>query len=406
MKNKQDNANQRGSALLLTLGVLSLALILAMAFAFSSRSSRLIAKVNADMIKAKLLAQSGLTRLMAAMYYDTNATPGFYIARKTNNLPFTGTITDSGSGATVRFLSMGADTSAVGENNGLFDTLKKHCKYVDSLPAFTPEPVGFQTITSGGKIIGRIGFVVLEESGKIDLNQVLNLRTEAKNIPFVQAGARRIYSGTDSFNATNDFYYNIPWDYKPATTQVTETNTLRMGLHMQELRVAPPYLSALPATSATTRKAQWMSYEHLLNSIQYAAPNKTTFNDDILRYTFFSGEEPEAYWDQSAETATPGTGERQRFDITGYEWRPSTSGAYYAAAGDTRPNPANSGWQRIPSGNTNASIYARRLADALRNASQPFWDTTVDPPEPATVNRNQRVAHHQPTSAASPGLNP
>lgn len=383
MKNKQHNANQRGSALLLTLGVLSLALILAMAFAFSSRSSRLIAKVNADMIKAKLLAQSGLTRLMAAMYHDTDTTPGFYIARKTDDLTFTGTI--SSSNASVGFLSMGTDTSAESENN-LINTLKRNCDYVDTLSTIDASflPTGFQTITSDGKIIGRIGFIVLEESGKIDLNQVLNLREETDNMPFVQGTAPRIYYGTDSFDPATDFYYNILWGYDPEE-KVTEINTKRMGLHMQEIRVAAPYLSALPATSATTKRAQWMSYDHLLNSTKYSTP--TSFKTYILDYTFFSGEEPEAYYDATLTETTPETKlqrERQRFDITGYEWRDSTLGSYYSGS---HPNPAATSWQHpepTKIGTANASAYARSLATALQNASQPFWELVTpvtDPPK-------------------------
>ncbi len=381
MKNKQLNANQRGSALLLTLGVLSLALILAMAFAFSSRSSRLIAKVNADMIKAKLLAQSGLTRLTAAMYHDTKATPGFYIARKTDNLTFTGTIANSN--ASVGFLSMGADTSAEPENS-LINTLKRNCDYVDTLSSIdaTFLPAGFQTVVSDGKIIGRIGFVMLEESGKIDLNQALNLRLTGNNMPFVQAGQLRIDSGTNTFSAATDFYYNILGGYLPGI-EVAESNTLRTGLHMQEIRVAAaPYLSALPATSVTTRKAQWMSYAHLLNSTKYTSP--TTFDNDILHYTFFSGEEPEAFYDASFPD-TNFQRERHRFDITGYEWRNNTLGSYYGGGG--HPHPPSSGWQHpTEAGTANAANYARNLASALKQAAQQFWDITT-PGIPNTVKR-------------------
>ncbi|NMA42137.1 MAG: hypothetical protein GX946_02000 [Oligosphaeraceae bacterium] len=388
MKNKQGHNKERGSALLMTLGVLALALILAMSFAFTSRASRTISKVNADMIRARLLAQSGLNRLIAAMYNDNVNTPGYYLARKGGNLDFTGSITKSD--AVIKYLNMGGDSSDASETeNSLHAILARHDNYAKQLYTGCSgfAPTGFQTyFDDEGKVMGRIGFVVIEESGKIDLNQVLNLRTEANNMPFVWADNPRIYHGTGTFNAATDFYYNILWGYQPGT-QVDETNTQRVGLHMQELRVAASYLSALPATSVANRKAQWMSYDHLLNSISYTA-NNTTFDDDILHYTFFSGEEPEAYWDQSAETAVPGTGERQRFDITGYEWRDDALGSYYTTAGGTHPNPATSGWQHpSESGTANASAYARSLAAALRSGSQPFWNTSVDPPEPADVNR-------------------
>ena len=374
MNDNQHNANQRGSALLLTLGVLSLALILSMAFAFSSRTSRTIAKVNADMIKAKLLAQSGLTRVMAAMYHDTEKTPGYYIARKTDDLPFNETIDDS-----VRYLSMGTDTSAKAENN-LINTLVRNCDYIAKLKAkdATFAPAGFQSIfDSDNKVIGRIGFIVLEESGKIDLNQALNLNQNSNNIPLVKKDEYRIHSGTDTFTAASDFYYNILGGYNSSSriapsTQVDESNSFRMGLHTQEIRMDSKYLSALPSAGSTNKKAQWMSYNHLLNSTEYTT-DATSFDDDILLYTFFSGEEPEAYYDKDATER-----ERQRFDITGYEWRSSKSDSYYSG---NNPDPEKSGWQHptATSGTAGASDYARNLVHALRKDSQPFRDASDNP---------------------------
>ena len=51
---------QKGSALLLTLGILSLLLILAMGFSFSARTNKQSSGNNADQIKARLYSESGL----------------------------------------------------------------------------------------------------------------------------------------------------------------------------------------------------------------------------------------------------------------------------------------------------------------------------------------------------------
>lgn len=59
--------NERGVALLLTLGVLSLLLILAMSFAFMSRTERMASGVNADMVKARLLGESCVERVTSAV---------------------------------------------------------------------------------------------------------------------------------------------------------------------------------------------------------------------------------------------------------------------------------------------------------------------------------------------------
>ena len=64
---RKDKKNERGSALVLTLGILSLVLIMGMSFAFSSRTSRQVAKVNADQVKANLHGESGLDYALGVM---------------------------------------------------------------------------------------------------------------------------------------------------------------------------------------------------------------------------------------------------------------------------------------------------------------------------------------------------
>jgi hypothetical protein len=56
---------QRGIALLLSLGVLSLLLVLAMSFAYTARTERQAAGVNADLVKARLFCKSAQERCMA-----------------------------------------------------------------------------------------------------------------------------------------------------------------------------------------------------------------------------------------------------------------------------------------------------------------------------------------------------
>lgn len=67
MKRLKDMARQRGVALMMTLGILALLLIMAMSFAYTARTERLAAGVNTDLIRARLLAESGLERAIAFM---------------------------------------------------------------------------------------------------------------------------------------------------------------------------------------------------------------------------------------------------------------------------------------------------------------------------------------------------
>src|SRR5450759_4017408 len=68
--------HERGVALLMTLGVLALLLILAMSFAYNARTERMASAVNADMIRARLLCESGLERALAYLgkTFDYQAT--------------------------------------------------------------------------------------------------------------------------------------------------------------------------------------------------------------------------------------------------------------------------------------------------------------------------------------------
>ncbi len=281
MKKKTPN-HESGSALLLTLGILSLALIVTMAFAFSARTNRQIAKINADQIKARLLAKSALNRVIAAMkmysdVYLPESSELFSSVPENPELP-------------KFFVSSGSDSTYDLSNDSLILPVLVQFS-ISSLPS-----VYYQTITVGGETIGRVAFLVLEEANKLDINQMLSL---SGKIPFVKAGESRLASFTET--ETDGFAYDI----SAGETPVSEENTFRLGLQMQELRAASDYLTKLPSGYSGT-KAKWFSYTHLWRKLWSAN------SEDALRYTFFSGEDIEAYWDGSTE--------RQCFDITGYEW--------------------------------------------------------------------------------------
>jgi uncharacterized protein involved in response to NO len=58
---------ERGSALLLTLGILTFVMMIALSFAFSARTGRTIAKSAADQVQVRLLAESALERIQAQL---------------------------------------------------------------------------------------------------------------------------------------------------------------------------------------------------------------------------------------------------------------------------------------------------------------------------------------------------
>ena len=411
---RKDNKDERGSALVLTLGILSLVLIMGMSFAFSSRTSRQVAKVNADQVKANLHGESGLDYALGVMQEgfweedaDGNDVPFLYPAGhklpndaddfekrfefKKYNLGFKD---GDGNWAHQHIWSYvpkdnKADNSTDDEvetddvEKNSFDTNRdKHSFYytlmnevpqlrlqtlqfvedsVDSNLATDEEQVkkskvkeylekiGFHTITSDDEIVGRVGFLVLEEGHKFDVNQMLTLKIPASgsgNIPFVEHDKLErcadLYTDWDTTN-NKDYYYNITGEYKPTENLSGENgDTFRWGLHMQELDtgVSAYYDNLLKGAEidGVSTKVRWMSYDHLWKGLCPSNAklddiyDDSLFKDDHMRFTFFSAEEPESWW-YKGDDGDDGGFEVTRFDVTGYEWRESDAIAYYTADG-------------------------------------------------------------------------
>jgi hypothetical protein len=373
--------SQRGSALLLTLGVLSLALILSMAFAFSSRTSRQVARVNADQVKARLLAESALERVIAALKFDnaSNEYPPVQMMTTTvpDNTPKFIFSEQKNESATppwqLRYLISKGD-KLTGNDLTDFDELMELGELHYSIPSTRfitsnlPELRGYQNITVDGKTIGRIAFLVLEEANKLDINEMLSLNPQ---VPFVVSGEERLASFTSEENAFEHFFYDIvgngTWNSLPFIDPAYEKGTVRLGLHMREMRAEDTYYTSLlpGSTEASGTKTMWFSYLHLMNILWKPPTPADPPNRDSLKYNFFSGEDIEAYWD--------GSDERQRFDITGYEWRDST-GDFYEEDPDHHGkyifNPVRSGWHH-----EGTIVAAQDLVEALVGATAraPFY---------------------------------
>ena len=413
---KKDNKDERGSALVLTLGILSLVLIMGMSFAFSSRTSRQVAKVNADQVKANLHGESGLDYALGVMckgFVDDDV-PVIYPAGqkkpdganefeercfefRKHNLAFKdgdvwahqhiwsyipkGDKTDN---STDDEIPDDGDTKDE-EKDGFKINKLKHSFYytlMNEVPQlrlqalqFVKETdddenvpstdekgngaksevqdylkkIGFHTITSDDEIVGRVGFLVLEEGHKFDVNQMLTLKIPATgegNIPFVSHDKIEHRAGLDADWDDKDYYYNIAGNYNPMEKLDDEdTATVRWGLHIQELNANlnlasgdPDYYKSLlngAVVGDVSAKVRWMSYDHLwkglcpadseLNNIY----SNSSFKNDYMRFTFFSAEEPEAWWYEDDDDWF----EVSRFDVTGYEWRDSYTSAYYESSG-------------------------------------------------------------------------
>ena len=72
MKHFQKNPNERGSAILLVLGLLSLLLLLALVFAVTSRNAPIVSEANTDQTTAALYAKSAVSSAIQSLFFFQN----------------------------------------------------------------------------------------------------------------------------------------------------------------------------------------------------------------------------------------------------------------------------------------------------------------------------------------------
>ena len=145
-KAKRTKSNERGSALLMTLGILSLVLLLGMAFAFTARSGRQLARINADNIQSRLVAESGLNATLANMRGPS--TGAYYAHGLTKTKRGYGT---SANDFQFGLVAWGTDTSAE-DANSFANVLCKRSTYVDKFLNGIDDddlPKGFVTVKDG-----------------------------------------------------------------------------------------------------------------------------------------------------------------------------------------------------------------------------------------------------------------
>ncbi|MBO7619736.1 MAG: hypothetical protein J6T06_04440, partial [Victivallales bacterium] len=204
-KTKKDRQNERGSALLLVLGILSLVLIMGMSFVFTARTERQVAQANSSQMSAKLIAQSALNRVISDMGYyfrddDEKPLPYPSVELTDENEPITfGLQAASGSDKGMQFCAVSKNlhigTIDDDEQDHFNDLLhletfdETNDVYYESLPQVTVidkvsgketfvQPVTVTYKDADGKtrtdVIGRYGYIILEEGSKIDVNSALS----------------------------------------------------------------------------------------------------------------------------------------------------------------------------------------------------------------------------------------
>ena len=303
--------DQRGVALLLTLGVLSLLLILGMSFAIMARNDRAAASVYSDLTKARLLADSGLERAMAALSYnhDGDETGDVYPATKSAGGLFT-----KAAGQRVFFSQ--SSTPGINVNDALnfnlgFDYFGDY--------KFWPEGARWQHIMEdtdddgSDEIIGRLAFIVVDESGKIDPAAVVNFHE-----PYIDLNS-------DGDHDTGEPFYDWNDDGNYDDIALSETSEQRWGYSPTEIDLAAAYpldgsvtdmdvdpdnfRTSLPTWSSNAQP-RWFSWQQMAQSI----PDMNPAEAQALAPSLFPfSYDQEMYWQSSGSNAT-------RFNLVHTNW--------------------------------------------------------------------------------------
>ncbi|MBQ6470484.1 MAG: hypothetical protein IJJ33_00745 [Victivallales bacterium] len=326
--NQKQKKNQRGSALLISLGILSLALILAMSFAFSARTSRQVAKVNADITRANLLAITAEDRILNALKLAFGR-KGRYIADVGMASTDEGCLYPNAASSSINFsahswhdtdnhvqhyATTGSETDEDG--NSPHAIIRRYSTYYDNLATISGQTFvnSYQPIYKNsdgtGTIIGRIAYVLLDETLKYDINRLLDMRLISGTpvAPIIASGSYTLTDLGTAYDAATHFFYQMGLDMAGNAT-LTDDNKQRLGVSLQEIWYSnrSAYTPSLTGYLGYTR-LPWQSYTHLVNE------RGASF--DYAKFTFFSPKEPESF---AQVTSGNFDGEYHRFDLTGFE---------------------------------------------------------------------------------------
>ena len=333
---RQTRESERGVALLLTLGVLSLLLILAMSFAYQARTERMAAAVGADVTKSRLLCESGLERVLAFLYHRYNFPTSFdaadlYPATKDW---FDGTAPGSWD---ARHYAVGFQTSDQDTNflqQGLATSIGSSSQpfVPDADPTQLTANASWQHIkNSDGNLIGRVGFIIIDESGKLDPAGVVTPEHE----PYHDADG-------DGTRDPNEHFYDINQNgtYDNGPLAEAPADNIRSGGSPEEIRISDEFRTKMAAQAKT-----WFGWQHIINA------GITGFTPGLFQGLFPKSYDIEAWWEDDNGNGGWDQGEdKHRFNL------------YDPPGGWTGATPVSVSDLTGGTGSTSA-----------------FWDTSTDP---------------------------
>jgi hypothetical protein len=341
MTNFTSRVREQGVALMMTLGILSLILILAMSFAFTARTNRMLSQTNADMTRARLLSKSALERVIADLGYTFHSDK--YIVDDTGTVsaddrsrifPATANSTVFASGISdydeqrVWISRKGTDDDSVGAEEALtclagvpgkgrFPVLSTGD--LSAISAGWEHRKEYRKQQDGSfrlELAGRIIFAVIDESGKIDPGGVLTLNQE----PYWGSTPAAGFFDLDGDGSHDTFPYTLA-NY----ALFEETKIPRLGLSPQEIRLDSVYAEAfwkkLPAVGGTSpiEAADWFSWRHIAAGLPMTALTDAQVASMLQAYVPYSYDcESFMYVDYSVDPTNPV--EKHRTDLWALDW--------------------------------------------------------------------------------------
>lgn len=217
-KNIEDCSGEQGVALLLTLGIVTLLMMFALSFALTARLEKEAASVNADMIKARLLAESGLERALGYLYHgiQEDLYPGSL-------------------GSTSGMFAQWQDhwqiaSTGEGDDEGLERAMSIYLGFDYTPDDALPPNASWHHIKNGADdLVGRLAFFVIDESGKLDPNLATWSRELSEWVsanPALSAEDHPHYYNNRHFDRYNDIDYSYtfsPFDivsFRPSANSI------------------------------------------------------------------------------------------------------------------------------------------------------------------------------------------
>ncbi|HCE44842.1 MAG TPA: hypothetical protein DET40_14980 [Lentisphaeria bacterium] len=270
--------NEKGIALLFTLGILSVLLVIALSFATTAITERKAAANNNDLTVARMLAESAVNRAIGAMKYSTILAP-----------------TADYDGIISHYESAAADLADDPvKNRETFDFLWKLGTVIDGTTIYewpkatydraTPGAVHWQYIDNGltgsdKKLIGRIAYVVVGAGGKLDPAACVN-QTVAVDEGASYGGNLGDMQDRDGKLASEISIFNLDQNASTYLPAATVTNFSYQPL----------------VGSGKLATARWADWETMFapGALNIAAPaQKTQFQ---RWFVLNNPKDPEAFW--------------------------------------------------------------------------------------------------------------